>query len=144
MPTITGMTNDGVVTIRFSTPMQIPNLRDIQSSRVALRLTQAVGYQDYLTEDGYSTFEIRDAVEVNMVSSDVSDDVVPIEFSWEIVSFSEYEAKIQIKYEVPESVSSSSTDPDSVQISFWAGDLFQSQDGSSMRPGLTINAPVIR
>ena len=79
-----------------------------------------------------------------MVSSDVSDDPIPIEFSWEIVSFTETEAKIQLKYEVPESVSSGSTDPDNVQITFWAGDLFQAENGSSMRPGLTIKAPVIR
>ena len=53
-----------------------------------------MGYQDFLTDNGYSTFEIRDAVEVNMVSADVSDDPIPIEFSWEIVSFTEDEAKI--------------------------------------------------
>lgn len=49
-----------------------------------------------------------------------------------------------MKFEVPELVSSGSTDPDSVQITFWAGDLFQSDKGSPMRPGLTITAPVIR
>ena len=111
---------------------------------MALRLTQAVGYQDYLTDSGIGTFEIREAIEVNMVSSDELDEPLPIDFDWEIVSFTEYEVQIQLKYDVPEGVSSSSNDPDNVQITFWAGDLFETVDGSTMRPWITIKAPVIR
>ena len=69
---------------------------------------------------------------------------MPIEFDWEIVSFTEYEAQIQMHYEVPESVSATSSDPDNIQLTFWAGDLFTAQNGKTMRPGLTITAPVVR
>ena len=47
-------------------------------------------------------------------------------------------------FDIPESVSSSSSDPDNVQITIWAGDLFASQSGKTVRPGLTITSPVVR
>jgi len=105
-----------------------------------------VDFKEYLTETGYDTFEIRDAIEVKMLPSDSVEDeeAINIDFSWEIISFTEYEAKIQLRFDVPESVSASSSDPDNVQITFWAGDLFQTEDGGLRRPGMTISAPVIR
>lgn len=45
---------------------------------------------------------------------------------------------------VPESVSATSSDPDNIQLTFWAGDLFTAQNGKTMRPGFTITAPVVR
>ena len=71
-------------------------------------------------------------------------EAIKIDFSWEIISFTEDEAKVQLRFDIPESVSASSSDPDNVQITFWAGDLFKAQNGQTMRPGLTITAPVIR
>lgn len=110
--------------------MQVPDLAELTSGKVALRLTQAVSEnevntKEYLTENGIGQFQIRDAVEVKMKPSSVSDDPVKIEFSWEIVSFTEYEAEIQLYFDFPESVSAASDEPDNVQITFWAGDLFQ-------------------
>jgi len=40
--------------------------------------------------------------------------------------------------------SSSSSDPDNIQITIWAGDLFQGLNGSSVRPGVTVDAPITR
>ena len=60
---------------------------------MALRLTKAVGYQEYRTESGFGTFEIREAIEVNMVYSDDSDNPESIDFEWDLISFTEYEAK---------------------------------------------------
>ena len=79
-----------------------------------------------------------------MAPSDATEDPIPIDFTWEIISFSEYEAEIQLYFDFPESVSSSSSDPDNVVITFWAGDLFQAENGKTVRPGLTITAPVTR
>ena len=147
MPSITSFTNDGIATISFSEKMNVPaNYQNLADNKVALRKTQAIGFEEYLTESGYDTFEIRDAIEVKMLPSDSVEDAeaINIDFSWEIISFTEYEAKVQLRFDVPESVSASSSDPDNVQITFWAGDLFQAEDGQTMRPGMTISAPVIR
>ena len=45
---------------------------------------------------------------------------------------------------MPEVVSSSSSDPDRVVVTFWADDLFQAENGKSLRRGLTISSPIIR
>ena len=79
-----------------------------------------------------------------MAPSDATEDPIEVEYSWQIVSFTEYEAEIQLIFDFPESVSSSSSDPDNVVITFWAGDLFEAENGKSVRPGLTITAPVTR
>lgn len=50
--------------------MQVPDIGDLSRSQVALRLTQAVKQEEYLTENGFGTFEIRDAIEVKMAPSD--------------------------------------------------------------------------
>ena len=64
------MTNDGLLTIRFSTPMDVPDLGDLSRSQVALRVTKAVDYEEYRTENGFGTFEIRDGIEISMQPSD--------------------------------------------------------------------------
>lgn len=46
--------------------MVVPDLGALSRSQVALRLTSAVDYEEYLTEKGYDTFEIRDAIEVKI------------------------------------------------------------------------------
>lgn len=148
-PEIESFSSDGVATIRFNTPMKVPDLSEVLGSKVALRMTQAVSENEistekYLTDDGIAEFEIRNAIEVNMASSDATDEPIKIDFSWEIISFTEYEAQIQLNFDFPESVSSSSSDPDNVEITFWAGDLFQAENGKTVRPGLTITAPVTR
>lgn len=97
-----------------------------------------------MTDEGIGEFQIRNAIEVSMQSADQSDDPVEIEFSWEIVSFTQYEAEIQLNFSFPESVSSANSDDDNVIITFWAGDLFEAENGKSVRPGLTISAPVTR
>ena len=132
------------MTLRFSTPIEVPDIGDITRSQVALRVAAAVSYEEYLTENGFGTFEIRDAIEVKMQPSDQVEETVPIDFTWEILSISEYEAQIQLHFELPESVSATSSDPDEVQVTIWAGDLFQGKNGKAMRPGLTITAPVVR
>ena len=109
--------------------MKIPDLEALTDSRVALRLTQAISENEittetYLTDEGYADFQIRNAIEVNMAPSDATEDPIQVDFSWEIISFTEYEAKIQLYFDFPESVSSSSSDPDNVVVTFWAGDLF--------------------
>lgn len=65
---VSGMTNDGLLTIRFSTPMDVPDLGDLSRSQVALRVTKAVDYEEYRTENGFGTFEIRDGIEISMPS----------------------------------------------------------------------------
>lgn len=117
--------------------MKVPNLDTILDSKVALRITRAVnndevgqiGSQQFLTESGLGNFEIRDAIEINMAPSDETANPIPIDFSWEIIEFTELYAKIQLVYDVPESVSSSSSDSDNVIITFWAGDLFEAENG---------------
>ena len=69
---------------------------------------------------------------------------IDIDFSWEIVEFKPTYAKIQLFFDVPEILSPDPNDPDNVMITFWAGDLFEAENGKSVRPGLTIRAPVLR
>ena len=66
---VSGMTNDGLLTIRFSTPMDLPDLGDLSRSQVALRVTKAVDYEEYRTENGFGTFETRDGIEISMQPS---------------------------------------------------------------------------
>ena len=79
-----------------------------------------------------------------MAPSDTTEDPIKVDYTWQIISFTEYVAEIQLIFDFPESVSSSSSDPDNVVITFWAGDLFQAANGKSVRAGLTITAPVTR
>ena len=79
-----------------------------------------------------------------MSSSDASDEPIDIDFSWEITSFTEYEVELQLFFDFPESVSSSSSEPDNLVITFWAGDIFQAKNGKLMNAGFTITAPVTR
>lgn len=109
--------------------MQVPDLPELLESKVALRLTQAikeneVSNKEYLTENGIGQFQIRNAIEVNMKPSSATDDPVKIDFSWEIISFTEYQVELQLYFDFPESVSSTSNEPDNIEITFWAGDLF--------------------
>ena len=128
--------------------MKVPDLSQIAESKVALRMTKAIKTEvetkQFLTDDGLANFEIRNAVEVSMAPSELAEDPLDIEFSWEITKFTESEAHIQLYFDFPESVSTGSSDPDSVQITFWAGDLFQAENGKQVRPGMTITAPVTR
>ena len=50
--------------------MKVPDLGDIARSQVALRLTADIYEEEYLTEKGFSTFEIRNAIEIQMQPSD--------------------------------------------------------------------------
>jgi len=46
--------------------MEVPDIGELTRSQVALRVTAAVNYEEYLTEKGFGTFEIRDAIEIKM------------------------------------------------------------------------------
>lgn len=128
-PVVESLSSDGRVKLRFNTPMKVPDLQELSEGKVALRLTQAVSEneifdKEFLTENGIGQFQIRNAVEVNMKPSSATDDPVPVDFSWEIVSFTETEVELQLYFDFPESVSSTANEPDNVEITFWAGDLF--------------------
>ena len=113
-PKIGGVSNDGVVGIRFNTPMVVIDLSKIQNSQVALRTTQAVKStvetKQFLTEDGYSDFQIRNGIDVRIESADGVQEESPVEvnFSYEIIKFTEWEAEIQIHFDKPEAVSPNS------------------------------------
>ena len=40
------------MTLRFSTPIEVPDIGDLTRSQVALRVAAAVSYEEYLTENG--------------------------------------------------------------------------------------------
>ena len=83
-------------------------------------------------------------MEVVILPNSMTEKQIEVDFRWEVISFTENEAKIQVYFDLPESVSATSSEPDNVQITFWAGDLFQAENGNVVRPGLTISAPVVR
>ena len=95
--------------------MIVPDLSQIQNSQVALRTTQAVTStvetKQFLTEDGYSDFQIRNGIDVRVESADgvqEEEDSVEVNFSYEIIKFTEWEAEIQIHFEKPEAISPNS------------------------------------
>ena len=140
---------DGVATLKFNTPVKVPSVTEVLDSRVALRMTKAITsndpiYETYETADGLADFQIRDAIEVKMIPGDDSDEPVDIDFTWEFIKFEPYEVQIQLYFDTPESISPDANNPDNVMITFWAGDLFEAENGKNVRPGLTIRAPVIR
>ena len=71
--------------------MVVPNISEVQDSKVALRWLKAVqneiSTEQFLTNTGMSDFEIRNAIEVNIVPSDITEDPIKVDFSWEIKSF---------------------------------------------------------
>jgi len=73
------------MTIKFSQPLNQINIGDVLRKKVALRLTQALKEETYLTNDGLGTFEVRNAIEVNYRNAD-EDNPVKVGFSWELVS----------------------------------------------------------
>lgn len=60
------------------------------------------------------------------------------------MSFTPTEVELKLIFELPEAVSATSTDPDSVVITFWADDLFKAENGQTLPRGLTISAPIYR
>lgn len=57
-PVIESFSSNGVCKIRFNTPMKVPDVESLVSSKVALRLTKAVyenevSTETYLTDQGY-------------------------------------------------------------------------------------------
>ena len=61
MPELESVSSDGLATLRFNTPMTVPEMDDLTSSRVALRVAKAitsneVGYESYDTGDGVGEF----------------------------------------------------------------------------------------
>ena len=79
-----------------------------------------------------------------MIPGDDSDEPIDIDFTWEFIKFEPYEVQIQLYFDTPEGISPDANNPDNVMITFWAGDLFEAENGKNVRPGLTIRAPVIR
>lgn len=79
-----------------------------------------------------------------MAPSSLVEEPIKVDFTWEIVEFTPYYAKIQLYFDLPESVSAVNGDSDDLVITFWAGDLFQAESGKTVRPGLTIRTPVTR
>ena len=50
--------------------------------------------EEYLTDDGVRQFEIRNAIEVKMATSDATEDPIEVDFSWEFTKFTPDEAEI--------------------------------------------------
>ena len=139
--------NQSKMTMRFNTPMIVPDLTELTDTKVALRWLQAttteVENELFATESGISNFEIRSAIEVNMATGSQIDEPIDINFSWEITKFTPWEAEIQIYFDIPEAVSASG-DTDYVEVTFWADDLFRAENGKTIARGFTVRAPVIR
>lgn len=49
-PVIESFTNDGVISIKFNTPMVVPDVKEVQESKVALRWLGAVQREKITTE----------------------------------------------------------------------------------------------
>ena len=47
---IESFTNDGVISIKFNTPMVVPDVKEVQESKVALRWLGAVQREKITTE----------------------------------------------------------------------------------------------
>ena len=128
--------------------MVVPDVNEVKESKVALRWLGAVQSQittkQFLTDTGLTNFEIRSAFEVNIDYSDTTEDPTKYDFSWEIKSFTTAGAEIQIHFTAPETLTSSNTDPDEIEVTFWADDLFKAKNGKTVRRGLKIKAPIIR
>ena len=122
--------------------MVVPDVQEVKESKVALRWLNAVQSEitteQFLTNTGLSNFEIRKAFEVNIKYSDTTEDPIKYDFSWEIKSFTAEGAEIQVYFTAPDSLASSSTDPDEITVTFWADDLFKAENGKTVRRGLTI------
>lgn len=95
--------------------MVVPDLTQIQNSQVALRTTQAISStvetKQFLTEDGYSDFQIRNGIDVrieNAYGVEEESSSIEVNFSYEIIKFTEWEAEIQIHFDKPEAVSPNS------------------------------------
>jgi len=90
VPYIVGLDNAGVLTIGFTKKMQVPanltaNLTRIKDEEVALRKL-AARTETYLTESGYRDFDIRPALELEVIPSGASEPH-KLDFEWELIEF---------------------------------------------------------
>lgn len=76
VPKIESLSSDGLLTIRFSKKMRVPEkYKNIEDSEVALRWLNAQGNvegknETYLTGTGFSDFEIRPALDLKVIPAD--------------------------------------------------------------------------
>ena len=145
MPTIESLDNDGLLTIKFNKKLKIPpNYKVIEDSEVALRFMQAeVRNETYMTKSGYKQFQIRPALELHAQASE-GQDPDKLDFTWEIVEFRETEVKIQLYFDLPESISEDPLKSDQILVTFWASDFFESEEGFRVKQGQTLRTEIVR
>ena len=127
-PTIEGLDNDGVLTIKFDKKLKVPDeFKSIEDAEVALRFMKA-RTETYLTMDGYREFEIRPALELQIQPGE-GKEVSSLNFTWEIIEFTASEVKIQLYFDIPEQLSENSVQADQIMVTFWANEFFVSEEG---------------
>ena len=88
--------------------------------------------ETYMTKTGYKQFQIRPALELHAQPSQ-GQDPDKLEFTWEIVEFRETEVKIQLYFDLPESISEDPLQSDQILVTFWASDFFESEEGFTVK-----------
>lgn len=77
--------------------------------------------ETYLTPDGYRDFEIRSAVDVQVLPSPDSDKTP--KYDYKIVSFTENDMTIQMDFEDPDAISALGGSTDNLSVTFWSSEL---------------------
>jgi hypothetical protein len=109
----------------------------LNNQKVALRWLKDYPTEAYLTPDGYRDFEIRPAVDLNIVGNPESNPDM-LKYKYNITSFTEDEMQLQILFENPESISALGLSSDSLSVTFWSSNLLQAKNGLNMAEGQTI------
>ena len=131
IPTASGVSSGGVLVFDFSEPVDVPEDEyKFDEMTVAWRQLREIVL---LTDSGYKTFQVKDAIEVSIVSKlDSKRRAYHVE-DWSIVKFTPDRLEIQLVIDEPEKYTVT-RDQSYVRVNFYTANLLTSQEGNKQIP----------
>ena len=148
VPYISRLTETGVLTIGWDRLMRQPqNYREIPEKKVAVNnishfseqeIEQRVEFNWFRSNDEEAKalkLALIDAMEVRITREDPDARVESIDFTWDILSYSQREIRIQLDIDNAERIAEDFGEPDNLSVTFWGTEYFTSSQGQEVRYG---------
>ena len=85
-----------------------------------------------------------DALEIRITREDPEANVEQIEFTWDILSYSQRYIQIQLDIENAERIAEDFGEPDNLSVTFWGTEYFKSSTGEEVKYGEEVSMKIIR
>ena len=159
VPYVARVTQTGLVTIGWDQAMRPPaDFKQIPAEKVALEDLSVFDERDVSDRVEFKWYNVEkdlrgqeavrlaliDALEVRILREYPDEELTPVIFSYEIVSYSSEYIDLQLDIENPEDIGEDYGRPDRLTVTFWGTEYFESRSGVEVKYGMELEVGIMR